>query len=132
MSAAYSPTVLEHFRRPRRRGELASPSASAEGANPLCGDRVRVQVVVEHGRVTAARFTAEACAVAVAAASLLLERAEGATLDEVAAIPAELVIGLLETELPEARRRCATLPLEVLQRAVVSLGTAPGATREAS
>lgn len=132
MASAYSPTVLEHFRRPRRRGVLESPSASAEGANPLCGDRVRVQVVVERERVVVARFTAEACAVAVAAASLLLERVEGASLHEVAAIAPEAVVALLDTDLPEGRRRCATLPLETLQRAVAMVRAAPPAAREPS
>jgi nitrogen fixation NifU-like protein len=119
----YSPLVLEHFRRPRHRGVLESPTMTAEIANPLCGDRVRVQLRVEGDRVTAARFTAEACAVAVASASLLLERVEGATLPEVAAIDDASVVAWLESELPEGRRRCATLALEAVRRAI----TAPGA-----
>lgn len=118
--SAYSATVLEHFRRPRRSGALESPSVSAEGTNPLCGDRVRVQLAVADGRVTAARFTAEACAVSVAAASLLLERVEGAMLDDIAGIGAEDVIALLDVTLPPARRRCATLALEAVHDAVAT------------
>ena len=126
MPSAYSPLVLEHFRHPRHRGTLEAPSVTAEGANPLCGDRVRVQLRVDGDRVTAARFTAEACAVTVASASLLLDRVEGATLDEVAAIDDASVIARLESELPDGRRRCATLALEAVRRAIGELraGTA--------
>ena len=125
MPSAYSPLVLEHFRRPRHRGTLESPSVTAEGANPLCGDRVRVQLRVDGDRVTAARFTAEACAVTVASASLLLDRVEGATLDEVAAIDDASVIARLESELPDGRRRCATLALEAVRRAIGELRAEP-------
>lgn len=118
MPSAYSPVVLEHFRRPRHRGALEAPTVTAEAANPLCGDRVRVQLRVEGDRVSAARFTAEACAVAVASASLLMGRVEGATLSEVAAIDDASVVARLESELPEGRRRCATLVLEAVRRAI--------------
>ena len=41
-SGPYGATILEHFRRPRNQGRLPNADASAEGANPLCGDRVRI------------------------------------------------------------------------------------------
>jgi NifU-like protein involved in Fe-S cluster formation len=66
----------------------------------------------------------------VAAASLLLERAEGASLREVAALAPDAMIALLDTELPEGRRRCATLALETLQRALATPPAVPGAARE--
>ena len=126
MSGGYSPTILEHFRRPQRRGALVAPDVVAEGVNPLCGDRVRVELAITHERVTSARFVAEACAIAVAATSLLLERVEGATLDEVATIEDVDVLASLGTELPEGRRRCATLALDTVRRAVASRrGVAP-------
>ena len=122
MSSGYSATILEHFRRPQRRGALAAPDATAEGVNPLCGDRVRVELAIADERVTSARFVAEACAIAVAATSVLLGRVEGATLAEVATIEDTDVLALLGTELPDGRRRCATLALETVRRAVASRG----------
>jgi len=121
MSTAYLPLVLEHFRRPRNFGALPEPAVSREGTNPLCGDRVRIDLAVDGDRVDAARFRGDACAVTIAAASLLTERVTGQSLAAIAALTEEDALTLLGGELPAARRRCGTLPLEVLQAAVRAL-----------
>lgn len=117
-SAAFRATVLEHFRRPRNRGPLDAPNVQADGANPLCGDRVRVQLAVSGSVVTDARFTADACAICVASASVLTEHVRGMSLGDVEALQASWVYGALDGEPPAARRRCALLPLDTLKRAL--------------
>ena len=116
MTAPYGSVIHEHFRRPRRRGTLAAPDVNAEGANPLCGDRLRLQLAIADGRVVDACFTADACAVCVAAASLLTSHLVGLTTAESLAIDEATVLRWLETDIPDARRRCALLPLETLRR----------------
>lgn len=116
MSTSYGTVILEHFRRPRNRGALTDPDVSAEGANPLCGDRVRVQLSIADDRVTQARFSADACAICVAAASLLTSFVEGAPLARAASLDGETVLAWLEAEIPTARRVCAMLPVETLHR----------------
>jgi nitrogen fixation protein NifU and related proteins len=123
MSTAYLPLVLEHYRRPRNFGALPAPDASHEGTNPLCGDRVRIELAVEGDRIGAARFRGDACAVTIAAASLLTERVTGQSLAAVAALTEADALALLGGELPAARRRCGTLPLDVLQAAVRALNS---------
>ena len=118
MSPAYPPLVLEHFRRPRNFGALPAPTVSREGTNPLCGDRVRIELAVDGDRVDTVRFRGDACAVTIAAASLLTERVTGQTLAAIAALTEDDALALLGGEIPAARRRCGTLPLEVLQAAV--------------
>lgn len=115
--------VLEHFRRPRNRGRLDRPDASVEGANPLCGDRVRVELRAEHGTIADARFTADACALCVAAASLLTERVRGMRVDAVSSVDERWLFASLEGEPPAPRRKCATLPLDTLRRAAAGLHT---------
>jgi len=118
-SNPYGSTVLEHFRRPRNQGAMPDASASAEGVNPLCGDRVRVALMLDaSGMITDARFVANACAICVASASLLTERVRGFSRDVAAALSDEDVLGLIGEPVPAARRRCATLPLEALRRAL--------------
>ena len=107
--------VREHFRHPRNRGALEAPDVSHEGANPLCGDRVRIELRLAADRVDAARFRGDACAVAIAAASLLTERVRGLTLAEAVAISEDEMVAALEAEIPPARRACALLPLAVLR-----------------
>jgi len=112
--------VLEHFRHPRNRGTVESPNAEADGANPLCGDRIRVQLRIEEGVVADARFTADACALCIASASLLTEHVRGLRLSELDAISVSTISTWLEGDPPAARRKCALLPLDTLNRAVAS------------
>jgi nitrogen fixation NifU-like protein len=117
---AFRAVVLEHFRHPRNRGPIERPTASVEGANPLCGDRIRVQLRIHDDRIAEAGFTADACAICIASASMLTDRVRGMTLDDARAIDAGWLHGALEGEPPAARRRCVTLPLDTLHQALDS------------
>ena len=117
---AFRAVVLEHFRHPRNRGALENATVSVEGANPLCGDRIRVELLVDDGRVTDARFTADACAVCIAAASMLTERTRGLSLAEASAIDLAWLHAALEGHPPAGRERCVTLPLDTLRRALAA------------
>jgi nitrogen fixation NifU-like protein len=119
--SALRSVVLEHFRHPRNRGPLERANASADGANPLCGDRVRVELRAEHGVIADARFTADACALCVASASLLTERVRGIAIAEVARVDETWLFASLDGEPPAARRKCALLPLDTLRRAAASV-----------
>lgn len=115
---AYGGHILEHFRRPRNRGTLQSPDAVDEGVNPLCGDRVRIELTLRGDRIEQARFTADACAICIASASLLTERVAGMIASDAVAIADDDAVVQLGTEIPLARRSCAVLPLETLRRAL--------------
>jgi nitrogen fixation NifU-like protein len=129
----YGTAIAEHFRRPRNYGPLPNASASAEGVNPLCGDRVRVAILFDGAGTTIAeaRFTANACAICVASASLLTERLRGLSRDGAAQLSDDDVLATLGSGVPAARRRCATLPLEALRRAVASVEQPTEAQRRA-
>ena len=116
----YGAVVMEHFRRPRNHGRFEKPDATREGANPLCGDRVRIDLQVRDDEITDARFTANACAISVAAASLLTERVRGLAVSAVAAITEDDVCAMLG-DVPSARRACAVLPLTTMRAALASL-----------
>lgn len=70
----YRRVVLDHGKRPRHRGPVAGATHAAEGDNPLCGDALRVELVIDGDRVRAVGFTGESCAIATASASLMSER----------------------------------------------------------
>src|SRR5688500_1797744 len=117
----YGAMVLEHFRRPRNQRRLETPTVAREGYNPLCGDRVRVELVVVDDAITAAAFTANACAICTASASLLTERLAGVSVRDALAIADDDVIAALESDLPEGRRACATLPLTAMRQGLTAL-----------
>lgn len=116
--APYGATIMEHFRRPRNQGPLPGADVAREGANPLCGDRIRVELAVRDGIVADARFTANACAISVAAASLLTERVRGMSAADAHAIEDRELILALGSEIPPARHACAVLPLTTLRSAL--------------
>ena len=120
--APYGSTIAEHFRRPRNYGALPNATTNAEGVNPLCGDRVRVALLLDGAaRITEARFTANACAICVAAASLLTEHLRGMATDRVRSLSDDDALALVGGPVPSARLRCATLPLEAVRRALLSV-----------
>ena len=123
--APFPPAVLEHFRRPRHRGALAGASVTSEGANPLCGDRIRVALRVEGGAVAEARFTGDACAVSVAAASLLMERLHGMPVTDAERLEEGDVLALIGGEIPAGRLACARLPLRVMHDGLRAWRAAP-------
>ena len=118
MSAPYGEVVAEHHRHPHNRGRLEAPDIAHEGLNPLCGDRVRLELRLEDGRIAAARFDGEACMVALAAASLLTDLVQGLTPAEAAALPDARLLAALQTALRPSRIGCATLPLLVLREGI--------------
>jgi nitrogen fixation NifU-like protein len=121
--APYGATIMEHFRRPRNQGTLPGADAGGEGTNPLCGDRVRIELAIRDGCITEARFTANACAISVAAASLLTERIRGMSVAAAAAIDDEEVLAGLGSAIPDARRACAVLPVATMRGALRGLAT---------
>ena len=117
-SPLYGDVIRERWRRPRFRGELAGATATAEDVNPLCGDRVRMQLSVADGRVTAARFTADSCAICTASADVVAELVEGRERADAAGLHVSDVLGVLQADVRPTRMRCVTLPLTVLAKAL--------------
>jgi nitrogen fixation NifU-like protein len=81
----YQEVILDHNRRPRNFGALASANHTADGHNPLCGDRVRLFVDLDDldgGRVRDIAFEGTGCAISMASASLMTEALKGRTLVE--------------------------------------------------
>ncbi len=118
MEDIYRQYILEHYRDPRNHGHLDHPDFHAADTNPLCGDRIELDLQVTDGRVTDVRFSGRGCAISQAAASMLTERIEGATLDELRALRPADIMEMLGVEIGPARQRCALLSLRVLHQGV--------------
>jgi len=114
----YGDVILDHYRHPRNQGSLPDPDIAHEELNPLCGDRVRIELSVGDGVVTAARFRGDLCMIAQAASSLLTEMITGAALDRVADFPESELLAAMQAEIRPARMKCALLPLTALKDGV--------------
>ncbi|HQZ71270.1 MAG TPA: SUF system NifU family Fe-S cluster assembly protein [Anaerolineae bacterium] len=86
----YQEIILDHSRRPRGQGRIAAPDAHAEGYNPLCGDRISLDLDLADGRVAQAVFQGQGCAISQASASLLTETVQGRTVEEARALAAQM------------------------------------------
>lgn len=106
----YTERLLDHYRNPRNKGHLAAPDITAQEYNPLCGDRVTVEARVEDGRIVEARFDGRGCALCLGAASILVERIEGHTLDELRSLGSDAFLAELQSAPRPARIKCALLP----------------------
>lgn len=132
-SALYQQVVLEHYRHPRNRGSLDACTHAADGANPLCGDRLHIELKRGDEGIQALRFTGEACAIATATMSMLSELVPGRSQVDIAAMAgrfARLIesgdedstLGTLnamrELQRYPSRRKCALLPWATLRAAL--------------
>ncbi len=78
----YQEIILDHGKRPRNHRAIDGGARKAEGANPLCGDRVRVYVKLEGDVIADASFLGSGCAISTASASLMTDSLKGKTTDE--------------------------------------------------
>ena len=79
MEDLYREIILDHYRQPRNRGAVIEPTCSADGANPLCGDQIRVDVALVDGVVEAISFSGQGCSISQASASMMTEYVKGRT-----------------------------------------------------
>ena len=118
MDDIYRQYILEHYRDPRNHGHLDQPDIRAADTNPLCGDRVEIDLQVADDKVTDVRFSGRGCAISQASASMLTERIEGATLEDLRALKPADILEMLGVEIGPARQRCALLALRVLHQGI--------------
>ena len=129
----YKEAILEHYKRPRNRGEIENASVREEGLNPSCGDELELFLTIEDGTLTDVKFVGEGCAISQSSASMMTEAVKGKSLGEVLAT-SERFRAMLQGEPPSselgdlrvlqgvaklhARVKCAALPWVTLERAL--------------
>jgi nitrogen fixation protein NifU and related proteins len=115
----YGDTIQDHFRHPRNYGSVEAPDIRSEDVNPFCGDRVRIEIKVgAESEVREAKFQGDLCVIAKAASSILTEMILGLPVERAGEISEEQMMAALHAEIRPARRKCALLPLTVLQSGV--------------
>ncbi|TCJ20544.1 SUF system NifU family Fe-S cluster assembly protein [Rubrobacter taiwanensis] len=84
MRELYTQVIMDHYQRPRNRGELENPDLKEHLLNPLCGDEVTVYARFEDGKVAEATFTGRGCSISQASASMMTGRLVGKSREEAA------------------------------------------------
>ena len=135
LDTLYREVVLDHYRSPRGRDEIAAPDVQHDGFNPVCGDEVHLALEMDDGRVRQVEIKSRGCAISVASGSMLAEILPGMTGEEIERM-AEVFRRLIHGEEPPAgmdlgdlealkgvakfpvRVKCALLPWMTLKEAL--------------
>ncbi len=121
--AFYTEKILEHARQPKNFGRVVDPDVQFEELNPLCGDRIRVELrLADGGQILEARFSGEMCAIAKGSASILFESLEGREVAAIVGISDAEILESLAGAISNNRIQCALLPISALRGAVRSEG----------
>ena len=117
---AYSDKVIDHYENPRNVGSFdkndTSIGTGMVGA-PACGDVMKLQIQVENGIITDAKFKTYGCGSAIASSSLITEWVKGKTLGEAGSIKnSEIAEHLV---LPPVKIHCSILAEDAIQAAIV-------------
>lgn len=78
----YRDVIVDHNRSPRNFRKIDPPRKTAEGFNPLCGDKLNVYVRMDGDKIEDIAFEGSGCAISVASASLMTETLKGKTADQ--------------------------------------------------
>jgi NifU-like protein involved in Fe-S cluster formation len=113
----YSAQFKDHLAHPRNAGELPDANAVADEKNPVCGDRLRLSLIVKDDRIETARYLAYGCPPTLVCGSVLTELIIGKSVDEARQLTRA---DLLEAigGLPSRKHHAAALAIETLHTAL--------------
>ena len=117
----YQEHVLDHYEDPYHRGHCTNCSHAHEDDNPLCGDVIKIELQIDgQGTLKEIYFDGDGCCISQAAASMLVEKFDGRTVDQIRQFTAEEMLDLFGARLTPNRQKCCLLSWRVLQAAVFS------------
>ncbi|MGI8631923.1 MAG: Fe-S cluster assembly sulfur transfer protein SufU [Solirubrobacterales bacterium] len=120
MDDFYRDQILEHYKSPQNYGTLDDPDLEFSDTNPLCGDAITVQFIVdEDNRVTEVAFSGQGCAISQASASLLTDELRGKSTEELLKLDRDAVLELLGIDISATRMKCALLSLKCVKGAAL-------------
>jgi nitrogen fixation NifU-like protein len=136
MNSLYQQLILDHYRKPRNKGELPEKTVEIHMANPVCGDEIRLQLQIEDGRIVDARHVGQGCSISQAAVSMMTNLLKDKELSE-AGVLAEKFTAMMHGDETMAKDRsmgdlralqgvskfpvrikCALLAFDALQEAI--------------
>lgn len=112
----YQDIILDHYRSPRNFGKLQSPSKTIDVNNPLCGDKLHLEIKETEGKVTEISFSGEGCAISQASASMLTEQVKNKPIEALRTLDKQFILDSLGVALSPNRIKCALLSWEALRK----------------
>lgn len=136
----YREIILDHYRKPRNRGELPDATYRLEGVNPVCGDEIHLDLAISGATIDDVSFWGQGCSISQSSASMLTDRLKGRTVEEAERVLGKMRAMLVDGALPDdelgdlqalegvaklpVRVKCALLSWNVLQEGLKQATTA--------
>jgi len=116
-SDMYRQQILDHYKNPRNYGKIEDATFTHVGENPMCGDTIEMDVVLDDDEDTieAVAFRGDGCAISQASASMLSERLPGTSIEELREMDRDDIIDMLGVDISPMRVKCAVLAEKVAQ-----------------
>jgi len=114
---SYSAKFKDHLSHPRNAGELPEANAIADETNPICGDRLRLSLIINDDRIEAARYLAYGCPPTLVCGSVLTELINGKTTAEAKLLTRADLLDAIGG-LPSRKHHAAALAIETLKSAL--------------
>lgn len=115
----YRDYLLDHYKNPRNSQKLTNPDISIGNDNPLCGDKVYLELKFDkRSKVTDVAFIVNGCVMSTASASLLSELIKGKTRSDLEKFDQQTVFDLIGIKVSAGRLDCVLLPLKALHLAL--------------
>jgi len=116
-SDMYRQQILDHYKNPRNTGALENPTFTHVGENPMCGDEIRMDIVLDDDEEVIERvaFRGDGCAISQASASMLTERMQGMSVTELRELDRDDIVDMLGVDISPMRIKCAVLAEKVAQ-----------------
>ncbi len=115
----YTQKVMEIFQNPQNMGEIRTANAIGTVGNPVCGDIMKLYLVIEDGKIVDAKFKTFGCVAAIASSSIATELIKGKTIEEALNFDNNLIIKELG-ELPPQKIHCSILAKEAIEDAIAN------------
>lgn len=116
----YSEIILDYFKNPVNKGTIKNASGTASEYNPLCGDKIRIDILLDKkGKAIKIKFSGEGCAISQAATSMLIEKLLGKTTTQIKKIQNEEIYKMLGIHISPGRIKCALLGLITAKKAAI-------------
>lgn len=144
LNSLYQQLILEHYKKPRNKGELTDPTAEVHMRNPTCGDEVKLHLRIEDGTVVDVGFTGQGCSISQASVSMMTQKLRGSSIEDAIALARQFT-RMMHGDAEAARDRglgdlrslqgvskfpvrikCALLGFDALQEALKSEAAAEG------
>ena len=113
----YRQQILDHYKNPRNTGKIENPTFTHVGENPMCGDEIRMDIVLDEAEevIEKVAFRGDGCAISQASASMLTERMQGMPVADLRDLDRDDIVDMLGVDISPMRIKCAVLAEKVAQ-----------------